>query len=194
MTGSLSGKVAIVTGGSRGIGRAIAESLALDGAAVVINYAANVVAAADTVRAITASGARADSIRADIAEPRSAAEIFAFAEQALQPCGHTRVQCRRRRGDAAHRRSPRSDYDRIFRGERTQPGFLLQAAAASLNDRAAESCAISSTIAAFRGGWRCTRIEQGGGAARSPRLAAIESRSTRHHGELRTSGHGRDRK
>ena len=147
MTGSLNGKVAIVTGGSRGIGRAIAESLALEGSAVVINYAANAIAAADAVRAITERGGRADSIRADIAEPRSAAEIFAFADRRF---GRADILvCNA--GVAAV--TPltaitESDYDRIFGVNVRSLVFLLQAAAASLNDRG-RIVAISSTIAAF---------------------------------------------
>jgi 3-oxoacyl-[acyl-carrier protein] reductase len=51
---SLKGKTAIVTGGSRGIGRAIAEKLAERGAAVVVNYTANSSAAGEVAQAITA--------------------------------------------------------------------------------------------------------------------------------------------
>ena len=52
MSKQLSGKVAIVTGSSRGIGRAIAERLAADGAAVVVNYARDEQAAQEVVNAI----------------------------------------------------------------------------------------------------------------------------------------------
>ena len=53
---SLTGKVAVVTGSSRGIGRAIAERLGRDGASVVINYAQNVATADEVVSAIEAGG------------------------------------------------------------------------------------------------------------------------------------------
>ncbi len=62
----LSGKVAIVTGASRGIGRATAERLAQDGATVVINYAHSDGEAADVVAAISARGGSALAIQADI--------------------------------------------------------------------------------------------------------------------------------
>jgi len=60
------GRTAIVTGASRGIGRAIALQLAAEGANVVVNYNANAAAAADVASAIAASGARAEVVQADV--------------------------------------------------------------------------------------------------------------------------------
>lgn len=65
----LDGKVAIVTGSSRGIGRAVASELALHGASVVINYFRSREAAEDVARELNASGARAVAIGAGVAEP-----------------------------------------------------------------------------------------------------------------------------
>jgi 3-oxoacyl-[acyl-carrier protein] reductase len=64
----LTGKVAIVTGGSRGIGRAIAQALARQGAEVVVGYAGNEDAARQTVSSIESAGGRARAERFDVAD------------------------------------------------------------------------------------------------------------------------------
>ena len=63
--GTLDGKGALVTGGSRGIGRAIVKRLAADGAAVVFSYRQNETAAAEVVREVTEDRGRAFAVRAD---------------------------------------------------------------------------------------------------------------------------------
>ena len=68
----LSGKSAVVTGGSRGIGRAIALRLAQQGADVAFSYKGNAAAAADTLAAIEAFGRRGLAIQADVADPDAA--------------------------------------------------------------------------------------------------------------------------
>lgn len=69
MTKTLTGKVALVTGGSRGIGAAIARRLAEHGADVAISYAASADKAEAVVRELKANGVRAAAFRADQAEP-----------------------------------------------------------------------------------------------------------------------------
>ena len=70
----LSGRVALVTGGSRGIGRAIGLALAAHGAKVAVNYASNVAAADETVAAIGGEGA-AIALQGDVADPAAAAHL-----------------------------------------------------------------------------------------------------------------------
>lgn len=66
---SLQGNVALVTGGSRGIGRAVCLELARQGAAVAVNYAGNSAAAEETVEQCRALGVEAEAFRADVADP-----------------------------------------------------------------------------------------------------------------------------
>ncbi|MFI6554208.1 SDR family oxidoreductase [Streptomyces griseus] len=74
-------RVAVVTGGSRGIGRESAERLAADGFAVVVNYAGNRTEAEAAVAAITAAGAEAFAQQADVADEVAVAALFDAAEE-----------------------------------------------------------------------------------------------------------------
>ncbi len=65
----LKGRLALVTGGSRGLGRAIALALAKDGADVAVNYRENAAAADEVVAAIRAMGRRSIAVRADVSSP-----------------------------------------------------------------------------------------------------------------------------
>jgi NAD(P)-dependent dehydrogenase (short-subunit alcohol dehydrogenase family) len=73
---ALAGKVAVITGASRGIGRATAERLARDGASVVINYAVSDERAKAVVKEIEARGGKAIAIQADIARLDDIARLF----------------------------------------------------------------------------------------------------------------------
>ena len=79
----LSGRCAVVTGGSRGIGRAIVVRLAEQGADVVFSYRGNATAAADTVAAVEALGRKAIAHRGDVADPASAESLVKAALEAF---------------------------------------------------------------------------------------------------------------
>jgi 3-oxoacyl-[acyl-carrier protein] reductase len=76
-------RVAIVTGGSRGIGRAVAERLGAEGFAVVVNYAGNKTEADAAVEVIETKGARAIAVQADVADEVAVSAVFDVAEEAF---------------------------------------------------------------------------------------------------------------
>ncbi len=76
-------RVALVTGGSRGIGRAVAQLLATQGHRVAVNYAANEVAADAAVGAIVAAGGNAIAVQADVGDPDSVTAMFAMVGERL---------------------------------------------------------------------------------------------------------------
>ena len=76
MAQGLKGKVAVVTGASRGIGRAIALRLAQDGAAVVVNYAGSTQQAQETVALIKRAGGKAVSVQADVSKVGDVKRLF----------------------------------------------------------------------------------------------------------------------
>lgn len=83
MLQKLTGKVAVVTGASKGIGAAIAAHLAAEGAAVIVNYATSKESAARVVAAIVEKGGRAVAVQANVARPADIVRLFAEATQAF---------------------------------------------------------------------------------------------------------------
>jgi NAD(P)-dependent dehydrogenase (short-subunit alcohol dehydrogenase family) len=79
----LTGKVAVVTGASRGIGRAVAIRLAAEGAAVAVNYRADRGSAESLVTELSGRGARAMAFQADVSEPDQIGQLMDSAAQAL---------------------------------------------------------------------------------------------------------------
>lgn len=84
----LDGKVAVVTGASKGIGAAIAKALAKEGAAVVVNYASSKTGAEAVVEAITSAGGKAVAVRGDVTK---AAQAHGLIEAAIETFGRLDV-------------------------------------------------------------------------------------------------------
>src|SRR5205085_4610791 len=85
MSKKLEGKVAIVTGASKGIGAEIARHLAAEGAKVVVNYASSKAGADKVVADIKGAGGQAVAVQADVAKPDDVRRLFARTREALGP-------------------------------------------------------------------------------------------------------------
>ncbi|MBP2382872.1 NAD(P)-dependent dehydrogenase (short-subunit alcohol dehydrogenase family) [Brachybacterium sacelli] len=90
----LAGKVAVVTGSARGVGKAIAQRYARLGASVVVNYSSDEQNARRTVEEIEAAGGDAIAVQADIATPAEIDRLFANRGRDVWKPRHRRGQCR----------------------------------------------------------------------------------------------------
>ena len=130
---TLPDKTALVTGGSRGIGRAIAERLAADGAKVVFSFRSAEREAAEVAAAIAAAGGTARAVRADLADPRAARRLYEEAERLLGPLdilvNNAGAAPQGLIADLAG-----EDFDAVMRVNLTSPFMLIQQAARRMRD------------------------------------------------------------
>ncbi|MFE4655243.1 SDR family oxidoreductase [Streptomyces hydrogenans] len=131
--GVLTGKTALVTGASRGIGRGIAERLGRDGARVAVHYGANEAAAKETVAAIEAAGGEAFAIRQELGVPGDAAALWeafdARADGLDILVNNAGIGAARSFGTIDE-----AEFDRVFAVNTKAPFFLARLGADRLRD------------------------------------------------------------
>jgi 3-oxoacyl-[acyl-carrier protein] reductase len=113
VTGTVEGRVALVTGASRGLGRAIALRLAASGHTVAVNYASNRDAADEVVAKILSDGGEALAIGADVSDADQVEEMFGEVQQHLGPVGILVNNAGITR-DNLMLRMPVEDFDRVI--------------------------------------------------------------------------------
>ncbi len=161
--GTLDGKGALVTGGSRGIGRAIVKRLAADGAAVVFSYLQDEAAAQAVVREVTEAGGRAVAVRADQGSLDDLQRLTGQADEHLD--GLDIVVINAAGGLPGLIEVTEDVYDRFMAVHAKGPFFLIKHAGRALRD-GGRIIAISSVN---------TRLHPPGGALYTGAKGALEN-------------------
>ncbi len=122
----MTGKVAIVTGASRGIGRAISLKLAALGARIMVNYRADAEGAAEVVREIIARGGQAQALQGDV---RSAADAETLVQQTLEAFGRIDILVNNAgtTRDTLLIRMTADDWDMVLNTNLKGPFFMMKA-------------------------------------------------------------------
>ncbi|WP_242883331.1 SDR family oxidoreductase [Actinomadura litoris] len=133
--GALDGKVALVTGGSRGIGRGIAERLGRDGALVALTYAQASKEADEVVERIRANGGEAFAIQAEFGQRGDAARLWeAFDAQTPRPGVDIVVNNAARGSNQDLASVTEEEFDKVFAVNVRTPFFIIQEAVERMRD------------------------------------------------------------
>jgi 3-oxoacyl-[acyl-carrier protein] reductase len=147
----LEGRVALVTGGSGGIGAAVCRALAAAGAAVAVGYGSGQEAAEDVAGEIAEAGGRAVALGADLADPDSPGQLAGVAEQALGPVdvlvANAGVGERRELEEVSF-----GDWERAIAVNLRAPFLLAQHVVPGMRERGFGRLLFVSSVAAFTGG------------------------------------------
>ena len=137
--GALQGKTAVVTGASRGIGAAIARTIAAEGAQVAVNYNGNAAAAQDVVAAITAAGGSAFVVQADVSTISGIESLFAACDRQFGGTPNLDILINNAGfgsdgADASLANETEAHFDKQFAINVKGPHFVTQAALPRLRD------------------------------------------------------------
>lgn len=132
----LTGKTALVTGASRGIGRSIAQRLAADGALVAVHYGTNDTAAKETVAAIQQAGGQAFAVRAELGVDRDVDTLFAGLTEGLgeRPLDILVNNAAIQDYEATIDKATQDAYERLFAVNVRAPLFIVQRALPMMRD------------------------------------------------------------
>lgn len=131
---SLKGKVAIVTGSARGLGKAIAERYAALGADLVINYSKDKASAEEVLSTITAMGARVIAVQADVSKPADLERLFAEAKRAFGKIDIVVANAGIEMVEVPVTDFTEEQFDRVFSINTKGSYFTLQQAARNIED------------------------------------------------------------
>lgn len=135
---------ALVTGGGRGIGRAIAIALGRTGACVGVNFRQDAESAAATVKAVSEAGGNAVAIKADVTDVAEATRAVAHVEQTFGPLDACVINAGLTRDGLLWMQEP-ADFDAVIRGNLRSAWATLRAVLPGMRDRRSGAvCAVSS--------------------------------------------------
>ena len=190
MTGQarLAGKRALVTGGSRGIGAAIARRLAADGAAVAVNYVADQASADKLVAELTGKGHQVAAFRADVSDP---AQTHDLVEQVVEAMGGIDILASNAGVEyfGALESITLSDFDRVFHINVAGQLFATQAAAGGDDGRGADPAHLIDQRPHRRLPAHPVRGQQGRRLGDGAQPGARVGRTRHRHQRDRTRGH-----